>query len=72
MKKQNIEKVFAGKSRTMAVKLYCHECNGYDSHKKDGKPTVSYQTAGYAVTRCAVQNCPLWPYRCKAIECSQT
>ena len=63
LKKENIEKVYSGKSRAKAVKLYCHECNGFDGHKKEGKPTVSYQTAGYAVIRCDVTDCPLHPYR---------
>ena len=63
MNKKNIEKVYAGKSRMKAVRLYCHECCGFDGHKKEGKPTVSYISAGHLVVKCAVKNCPLHAYR---------
>jgi len=33
-----------------------------DGRRRD-KPTVSYQSAGYEVSKCPDEICPLWPYR---------
>ncbi len=51
-------------SRGKAIKLFCHECCGYDGARNPEKtPIVSYSTAGHEVKRCLDKKCPLWPFR---------
>jgi hypothetical protein len=49
-------------TRGKAITLFCHECCGYDGHRRK-KPTISYSTAGYEVSKCEEKKCPLWPFR---------
>jgi len=35
---------------------------GYDGHRKE-KPTISYQKAGYDISLCTDEKCPLFPFR---------
>jgi len=50
-------------TRGRAIVLFCHECNGYDSHRSRGTGSVSYLEAGYEVSKCPDTECPLWAFR---------
>ena len=68
MEKSGLDKIYGGKSRADAVRLFCAECMGYDGHRIKGNSNVSYLSARLEVTHCQVKECPLWPYRLRVIE----
>jgi len=51
------------RTRGRAIVLFCHECNGYDSHGSQGTGSISYQSAGIEVSKCTDTECPLWSFR---------
>jgi len=61
MKLETVRKVYAGKSRANAVKLFCRECMGYDGHRNGGESLVSYKEASFDVAKCNAEECPLHP-----------
>lgn len=60
MKKENIEKIYAGKSRMLAVRLFCRICMGFDLKNKKN---VSYSLASHRAAKCESKTCPLFNYR---------
>ena len=63
MSPETMRKVYEGKSRANAVKLFCHECMGYEGHRNGGKSILSYKEASVRVTECNDKKCPLHAYR---------
>jgi len=62
MNEEKLRKIYEGKSRAEAVKLFCRECMGYSYHR-NGWKGVSYQEASRRVKECEDKKCPLWKYR---------
>jgi len=63
MDKRSLNNVYSGKSPEKAIVLFCHECMGYDAHKKRGTGKISYQKTTVDVSNCVVDDCPLWLFR---------
>lgn len=62
MQQKTLEKIYSGRSRTEAVRLFCKECMGYDGHLT-GTPHIKEVAAAQWVKACDNKRCPLWPYR---------
>ena len=63
MKTSTLKRIYAGKSRAGAVRLFCAECMGHDGHRVGGEGHVSYISARLEAAKCQDKKCPLWPYR---------
>ncbi len=50
-------------TRGQAIMLFCHECMGFDRHRTKGTGCVSYHSAGFEVSKCPDNQCPLWVFR---------
>ncbi len=63
MKKSDLKQIYAGKSRSKAVMLFCRECMGYGRHLKKNNVGPTYTEASHEVRKCTSKSCPLYPYR---------
>jgi len=51
-------------TRGKSIQIFCHECFGWDARRRpDGKSLISYLSAGYEVSKCESEICPLWSFR---------
>lgn len=62
MELERLTKIYNGKARADAVKLFCKECMGYDEHR-GGNSSVTYMEAAHSVSGCESRKCPLYAYR---------
>lgn len=66
MDREELEKIYKGKSRANAVRLFCKECMGYAGHR--GGNFVGPKEAATLAQGCTAKKCPLFPYRRREIE----
>ena len=71
MKPSTLKRIYEGKSRAGAVRLFCAECMGYDGHRIEGAGNVSFLSARLEVKNCEAKECPLWPYRLRAVTATK-